>query len=260
MAVKLTRREQNLLITGGTVIFIILFFVLVLQPKWDLYRGNQAKAADLLKKIDVLKADRAKRLAAKTESVETLKSQIRGFRSQLPVYMDTASFVNFLIAAADTSKANLVEVSINESIVDELTKADEANGEKKEKAEKDKDKKAKKEENKEKTIEGTITFPINVQVNGSYSQVREFIKQVEKLKRLNHINELKIVKNELTGDVNGYLTLDVYSWSKGDPLLNDPLTVLKSEQPGKKDPFGSVSPSVLPNFDRRLNIDWNNFE
>lgn len=207
---KINRREQNILIVGGTLIFIMLFLNYFLQPQWDKYNNDKASLAGLSSKAEMLKAEKEKKLKEKLETVEELKGQVRSLRSQLPVSEETAGFLGFLVSAADAAEVNLAQLNVDGI-----------------------------KENKE--VKGTSALPVNIKVEGSYLQVRAFTEKLENLKRLNHITSMRISRDEDTGVIEGDFSLKVYSWAKGDQSLNDPLTIPRSPKPGKNDPYNSVS-------------------
>lgn len=215
MTAKLGQREQNILIAGGTFAFIMLFFIYFLFPKWDQYNASQINLSNLKNRIETLKVERAKKLREKPESVEELKNQIRALRRQLPVTRETAGLFNFLITAANDAQVNLYQVNVGEL----------------------------KENN---AVKGTKILPVNLKVNGSYSQLKNFTINLENLTRLNHITNVKFIR-EADASVTIDLSMEVYSWAAGDPSLNDSVVIPVSSLPGKPDPFNSVSSIVYSN-------------
>lgn len=254
MMTKVSRREQNVLIAGGTLVFILLFVIYLLQPKWEKNESDQAALIELQNKIDTLKVERANKLKEKPETVESLKNQIRSLRSQLPVTKETAGFMNFIITAADTAGLNLMDISAGDQSK-EPSNGNSSDGNSKQSSRDDS--KNKRDYKGESTfVRGTTILPVTVRVLGSYKQVRDFTMSLESLKRLNHIKSIIFARDELSGILMCEIALDVYSWEKGDPALNDPNTIPKSKLPGKIDPYDSVGYTVYQNLS--FNLRWDN--
>lgn len=204
MLANLSRREQNILTIGSGVIIVMLFFIYFLQPEWEKYSSDKTNLASLLAKVEMLKADKVKQSHQKTESIASLKSQIRSYRRNLPVTRETAGLVFLLDSAAKETGANLIEIQTGDF-------------------------------SENKNIKGTKILPVNLRVTGDYRQVRDFIIKLEDLTRLNHITGASV--KVANGIIEGDISTQIYSWGSGDPSLNDTLSIPKSPVMGKPDPY-----------------------
>lgn len=179
-------KSSNLLIFPLTLVFSVLFFVLLVKPEWDNYSQNKQELKEIEKKREVIQSNKSKFNQVLEKYNNLSFDQKKTIDEAIPVGISEEQFLNYLVSIISATEVKIDSINFSKEIDSgELVLG-----------------------------ENLMENKIDIKMTGNFYQIRKAVYLLESLNRLVKINTMDIGTSDVSGQLSSNLSLSVFNRDK----------------------------------------------